>query len=143
MRKAYSKSFLLKENKKRKYIYLAANKKTNLISGWVWKNHMLNYISMKSVYSFLWKSTGENMRVLALLIHSSLSKNSYYFYSIMLDVKSKGGTNSIKVHIIKYNKLCVKKIHCFYIRLIYKRGWLYEMQNKINWKGNPSKWSWI
>ncbi|MBA8933636.1 hypothetical protein BCD96_003780 [Clostridium beijerinckii] len=42
------------------------------------------------------------------MIHSSLSKNSYYFYSIMLDVKLKGGTNSIKVHIIKYNKLCVK-----------------------------------
>ncbi|NYC01433.1 hypothetical protein BCM20_001388 [Clostridium beijerinckii] len=48
------------------------------------------------------------MRELAFLIHSSISKNSYYFYSIMLDVKLKGGTNSIKVHIIKYNKLCVK-----------------------------------
>lgn len=53
------------------------------------------------------------MSVLAFLIHSSLSKNSYYFYIIMLDVKSKGGTNSIKVHIIKYNKLCVKKYIVF------------------------------
>ncbi|OOM26335.1 hypothetical protein CLOBE_32650 [Clostridium beijerinckii] len=53
------------------------------------------------------------MRVLAILIHSSLSKNSYYFYSIMLDVKSKDGTNYIKVHIIKYNKLCVKNYIVF------------------------------
>ncbi|NSA90891.1 hypothetical protein DZC18_005502 [Clostridium beijerinckii] len=61
------------------------------------------------------------MRVLALLIHSSLSKNSYYFYSIMLDVKSKGGTNSIKVHIIKYNKLCVKNTLFLYKANLQKR----------------------
>jgi len=31
----------------------------------------------------------------------------------MLDSKLKDGTNFIKVHIIKYNKLCVKKYIVF------------------------------
>jgi len=43
------------------------------------------------------------------------------FYSIVLYLKSKEGTNSIKVHIIKYNKLYIKIILFLYKANLQKR----------------------
>ncbi|MVX67283.1 hypothetical protein GKZ28_26975 [Clostridium chromiireducens] len=65
------------------------------------------HINENCILFFVKKYEGKYERT-SLLDSQFLSKNSYYFYSVMLDSKSKDGTNSIKVHIIKYNKLCVK-----------------------------------
>ena len=59
------------------------------------------------------KHCGENQNVKAEDEIDCIQVLEQMKNSIMLDVKSKGGTNSIKVHIIKYNKLCVKKYIVF------------------------------